>query len=1368
MANEDSSNSGSSVSVSKGEVPQFPIVGVGASAGGLEAFRHLLQALPRDLGMAFVLIPHLAPEHRSMMAEILARETPMPVLEVHDQPVIEPNRVYVIPPNRTMLLVNRHLKLIPAEEPRSHHRSIDSFFRSLADDQGDHAIGVILSGTGTDGTLGAEAIKGAGGITFAQDQSAQHDSMPRSAIASGCIDFVLPPEAIAAELARIAHHPYLTAGEAPSREAVSPQAVSETELNRIFGLLRDNIGIDFGGYKSTTLYRRIMRRMVLHRLEILGDYLRMLETDATELQKLCRDVLISVTAFFRDPACFDTIKRAILPEILKGRPPSEPIRVWVIGCATGEEAYSLAIVIAEFLGEQGFDLPVQIFATDVDENAVVRARVGLYSKNIGEDVSPERLRRFFIERDGGYQIVQQIREMCVFARQNVLADPPFSHLDFASCRNLLIYMQPMLQKGLIPVFHYALRPGGFLWLGSSESIGGFGELFEATEPRQKIFKRKPGMAAASIGLATTTRQSNITRPRARALEGGITDVQREADKLTVAKYAPPSVILNADLEVQQFRGDTNRYLSQPEGKPTTNILKMAREGLLVKLRMALERARIEGARVRQEDVRIKTDSGVRSVNLEVMPLGKPGPERCFLVLFEERDEPSASVTIPPASSNDLAPDDELAHLTQELAATRDYMQSLIDQHEASAEELQTANEEIQSSNEELQSINEELQTSKEELQSTNEELTTVNQELHTRNEQLDRANNDLNNFIASSQLAMVMVGTDLRIRRFSPAAEQLLNLIGADIGRSIGEFRFGIELPDLEQRLTEAIHTLTPNECEVQDRKGRWYSLRVRPYRTTENRIDGATAVFVDIEAQKQDQEKIRAGEEKYRLLIEGATGIAIILLNTKGTVTDWNIGAERILGYSSTQIVGQHYDRFLGSEEVDRQVAARNLERAGMGAGVTDERWLRRRDGTRFWASLIITALRDKEGALQGFAIVVRDFSEKRYTEELRQEEDRRKDEFLATLAHELRNPLAPLANTLEALRQQKNNSTTVARGLERMERQVETLKRLVADILDVSRLKNQRIDLRREILDLRSVCEDAIEMEAQEIRAAQLEVSKQSPNEPVWVAGDRTRLEQIVANLLNNAAKYNDPGGRILLTLEISGPQAGEASNQAVIRVKDSGIGIEADRLKEIFGWFNRGDNLRIRQVEGLGVGLALVKGLAELHGGTVEAQSEGIGKGSEFIVRLPLVSAPKPSEGKESGGDSPGMQNKLCSAARRMLVVDDNVDGADALAELLRALGHQVQVAFTGSEALDAANAFKPELIFLDIKMPDMDGFEVARQLRQHRGSEKATLVALTGYGSSADRERSLAAGFKAHLVKPVDYDALAKLLRTIGTP
>ena len=472
--------------------------------------------------------------------------------------------------------------------------------------------------------------------------------MPQRAIASGCIDFVLRPEQIAGELERIRKHPYLSGARPQSQQLVS-ESSSQSELNKILALLHDTIGVDFTGYKSTTLYRRISRRMVLHRLDSFGDYLKLLKNAAAELQNLTRDILICVTAFFRDPACYDTIKTQILPEIFADRGRAEPVRVWVVGCAGGEEAYSLAITIAEYQEENRFEVPVQIFASDLNENEVTKARAGKYLKSIVEDVLPERLRKFFTETDSGYQIIKRIREMCVFARQNVLADPPFSRLDLVSCRNLLIYMQPVLQKRLIPLLHYSLRPGGFLWLGASENISGFGELFETIEPRHKIFKRKQGMPPLGIGFTTQFRwqSSDFPPPRDRSLEAGATNVQREADRLALAKYAPPNVLLNADFNVQQFRGDTNLYLALPRGKPTTNVLKMAREGLLIPLRTSLEQARSQLKPLRLEKLRIKSDSGFRPANLEIVPLKGISSEQSYLVFFEETERQYTPTVTPP-------------------------------------------------------------------------------------------------------------------------------------------------------------------------------------------------------------------------------------------------------------------------------------------------------------------------------------------------------------------------------------------------------------------------------------------------------------------------------------------------------------------------------------------------------------------------------------------------------------------------------------------------------------------------------------------------------------------------------------------------
>ncbi len=530
----------------KTEPQAFPIVGIGASAGGLEAYRQLLQALPADTGMAFVLVQHLAPAHESMLSEILAHVTAMPVTEVHDEPQVVPNHVYVIPPNRNMLLSGGLLKLMPRAELRGQHRSIDTFLRSLAKDQNHHAIGVILSGTGTDGTLGLEAIKAEGGITFAQDDTAQHNGMPQSAVAAGCVDYVLSPDCIASELERIGRHPYLAQLE-PTPRVVTAEVLAQSDLNKILHTLHKTTGVDFTQYKSTTLYRRITRRMLLHRLASLSEYLSLLQNNANEIRALYQDILISVTAFFRDPASFENIKSRILPRLVKERSRTDPLRIWVLGCSTGEEAYSIAMTVAEFAAEQGMAVPAQVFATDLNEHGIQRARAGLYAKNIAQDVSPERLRSHFVETDGGFQVTKTVRDMCVFARHNALADPPFSRMDLISCRNLLIYMEPVLQKRLVPILHYALKPGGYLWLGSSEAVGGFGDLFEPAEPKHKVFAKKPGATAtAAVPLAAAAwAPRDFSLPTERRVDGGSGELLREADRMALARFAPPGVLVSS-------------------------------------------------------------------------------------------------------------------------------------------------------------------------------------------------------------------------------------------------------------------------------------------------------------------------------------------------------------------------------------------------------------------------------------------------------------------------------------------------------------------------------------------------------------------------------------------------------------------------------------------------------------------------------------------------------------------------------------------------------------------------------------------------------------------------------------------------------
>lgn len=778
-------------SIAQGNV--FPVVGIGASAGGLEAFKQLLEPLPANTGMAFVLVSHLDPTHKSILSELLARSTKMPVSEVSDGARVEPNHVYIMPPNTSIEIAEGALRLRPREEGRAGRYPVDHFLRALAEDQSHRAIGVILSGADSDGTLGMEAIKAEGGITFAQEpRSAKYDGMPRSAITAGHVDFILPPEGIAEELARISRHPYVAPPIADAPLEEEQQTIVRNGFKKILMLLRKAKGVDFSDYKANTLHRRITRRMVLNKSESMEDYAQSLREDAAEVEALYQDILINVTSFFRNPETFAFLKEQIFPQIVRQRTPDQPIRIWTLGCSTGEEAYSIAMAFIEFLGDQADHIPIQIFATDLSDRGIEKARAGLYSKDTTEDVSPERLRRFFTEADGGYRVSKPIRDMVVFARQNVIADPPFSRLDLISCRNLLIYLEPVLQKQVLPTLHYALKPTGILWLGASETVGAASDLFMSEDKKHRFYSKK----AVSSRMQLRSARSDAAGGDASGLQETHVslqlrtehDAQKEADRILLARYSPASVVVTAELEILQFRGSANAYLEPPSGKATLNLLKMAREGLILPLREAIQKAKKDNATVRKEGVPVNYDGEFRLVNLEVVPIkGVAANERSFLVLFQ----PTALETSAPAPSKSKettyqkSEDGQVARLQEELSATREYMQSLIEQQEATNEELQSSGEEIQSSNEELQSINEELETAKEELESSNEELTTLNDELQNRNQELTTLNDDHTNLFSSVSLPVLMLDRDLRIRRFTPQAEIALNLTSTDLGRSI-------------------------------------------------------------------------------------------------------------------------------------------------------------------------------------------------------------------------------------------------------------------------------------------------------------------------------------------------------------------------------------------------------------------------------------------------------------------------------------------------------------------------------------------------------------------------------------------------------
>ena len=833
-----------------------PIVGVGGSAGGFEAALELLRHLPSRTGMTFVIVQHLDPHHGSRLANLLGKATSMPVIEIAGTTTPKPNEIYVQPPDKCVIAKNGKLTLVRRTERLN--IAIDHFFESLAEERGSRAIGIVLSGTGSDGTAGLRAIKAAGGLTFAQTEaSAKFDAMPRSAIRSGFVDLVLPPDAIAREIRRIADHPYIRRPLADAEEAEKKTYRQADDLGRIFLSLKKQMGVDFSAYKESTLIRRVHRRMALHRIEKLSQYARYLRNNKKEIEALFDDLLINVTRFFRDEALFRALKQRFLPALLKNKKKDRQreLRVWVPGCATGEEVYSLAICILEVLGNQLSKIRVQIFGTDLSESVIEHARAGIYPSAIEKDVPKARLTRFFIKRDGSYQIHRNVRDICTFARQNITADPPFSRLDLISCRNVLIYLSPELHKRCIPQFHYALNPGGYLILGPAESVGMYDELFKLVDKKNEIYTKeaKPSPHAVDFIPQRGLELSRFgTTARAGIGANFNADILKMADRIILSTYAPAAVVIDHNFLVQQFRGRTDLFLEHIPGPATLNLIQLARPNLVSDLRTTIRRAIKTDKPARTERAKVTLQGKNYEINIQAVPFKVPGSEKSwFLVIFDESTSGNKAERLVRVLGKTSA-QREVTELRRELATSKDSLQTIIEEHEATNEELKAANEEIESSNEELQSTNEELETAKEELQSTNEELTTLNEELSNRNLEMMQLTNELNNLLASTQMPIVMVDNALIVRRATPAARSAFNILPTDIGRPLSELRPNINISDLEDILREVIETLGTRERKVTDKEGRPYSLRVRPYRTADDKIDGAVITLVDIDGGRE------------------------------------------------------------------------------------------------------------------------------------------------------------------------------------------------------------------------------------------------------------------------------------------------------------------------------------------------------------------------------------------------------------------------------------------------------------------------------------------------------------------------------------
>jgi two-component system, chemotaxis family, CheB/CheR fusion protein len=1200
----------------------FPVVGIGASAGGLAAFKKLLRAIPENSGMAYVLVQHLDPEHESMLPELLQKVTNIPVVEIKDAIKVQPNHIYIIPSNTLLVANDGVLQLTPRPPKNKNIRNlpIDVFFTSLAEVHQSHAIGIVLSGTASDGTAGLKAIKDYGGITFAQDEeSAAFTGMPHSAIQAGIVDFILPPEKIPQKIMEIRKN---VAGHG-DEENVPPQ--DEDVFKQILSLLRIRKGTDFTFYKQTTIRRRILRRMTLSKNKELSDYLKYVRENKEEQDVLYQDLLIPVTSFFRDHKTFDSLCKTVFQYIIKNKAASEPIRIWVAGCSTGEEAYTIAICLKEFLGSfpspLGEGRPMQIFATDISEPAITKARTGIYSKSNVEGLTPQRLQEFFTKTDGSYQINKQLRDMCVFAVHDFLKDPPFGKIDLVSCRNALIYMQPYLQKKAFTTFHYALNPKGFLLLGKSETISSVPDLFVHSRDLaqrlkdaqdDKLFIRKDG-PGKFMHVATQHSEQVMTNlntsPKTDPDKSGSPDFQKTADDIMLSKYTPAGVVVNEAMDIVHFRGSTENFLAQSPGKPSHNLLKMAKHGLAFELRNILHKAKKAKTPVIKENIPVQINGSMQNISIEAILLPN-GAEPHYLILFHNSNSignKQLAISNKKIDNKNKKNDKDLRiqQLEKELVVTHEDMRSITEDQQAANEELQSANEELMSSSEELQSLNEELETGKEELQSTNEELTIVNQELISLNDQVTKERDYSRAIVTTIFEPLLVLDYDFRIKSANKSFYKKFSITEKEtIGKILFELRNRAwDIPGLREHLLKIQHEkLTSLEWEITytfpaiGKHTICFNAQRIPKESGHQLI---LLAFDDITLRKE-AEKI-ANTENLKLLLESIPLITFVL-SGDGTIIYFNQFFLTYSGMSLPEAIEAGWKPLISPKELNKFNTAWKHSIA-TGENFSMELQLKRKSDEMYrWHICDASAVKNREGVIISWAGVATDIHEHKIKE-------RQKDEFISIASHELKTPLTTAKAYVQML--QLSLKETNNKGLpfaKKANESINKLNSLIAELLDVSMIQNGKLDLHITTFNFNEMLAAAIE-----------DVQLSSPGHNIIqsgkidkpVTGDIDRLQQVVINLLTNAIKYSPEADKVFVNIA-------EENGEVKISVKDNGIGIHKENLGKIFQRYYR-ERGRNRQFQGLGIGLFISNEIIQRHNGKLWAESEP-GKGSTFYFTIP----------------------------------------------------------------------------------------------------------------------------------------------------
>lgn len=1316
--------------------PQSPsaVIGIGASAGGLEALETLFDSMPAEAGLAFVVVQHLSPDFKSLMDELLSRHTKMRVCRVTDGMPVAPNAIYLIPPKKEMIIAGGRLLLTDKDPTRGLNLPIDIFFRSLAQDVGRHAVAIILSGTGSDGSRGICAVRDAGGTVIAQDpETAKFDGMPRSAVDTGAVDYVVAPESMPRViLANVAQQNSLA-------EPPGETDVSEEGMAAIFRILRNEYGIDFAHYKPSTVSRRIARRLQLNQSFDLDDYVQRLREDSQEVNHLYKDLLIGVTEFFRDREAFQLLERDVIPQLLDRSRSNEGIRVWVAGCATGEEAYSIAIALDEVIKQRRILTDLKIFATDVHRTSLEYASAGVYEEASLSKVSADRLDRYFIRDGSHYRVSSDLRKQIVFAPHNVIRDAPFTKLDLISCRNLLIYLEPAAQKKVLSLFHFGLNTGGTLWLGPSETPGEISDEFDVLDSHWKIYRKRRDVRLPSDLRLPLTPGYAPTR-RTPSPPHGYPDVELiRAYDLLLNEYVPPSVLLDSSRKVMHMFGGAGRFLRPQDGRMSTDILEMVDQEIKLVLAGALQRALRENTTVTYTGTRIETADGAEEVRLRVQPLmAKNSTETFLLVSFESvtpiqhQDGEHEVVDVNQASR------DQVHSLEVELRYTKENLQATI-------EELETSNEELQATNEELVASNEELQSTNEELHSVNEELYTVNAEHQRKITQLTRLTDDMDNLLASTDVGTIFLDSELCIRKFTRRVVDVFHILPQDIGRRIDSFASNIDYSSLAEDAQRVLHGEVFEERQVRNRRGNWYLLRILPYKSTSESgdVNGVVVTFINIDAVKDAEHQLL---RMSRVFMDAADPIIIEDLN--GTIIDVNDEAVRCYGWSREELLGQDVKVLMPKSEYARSQDLRRKCRNS--EAVRNVEVMRTcKSGKECPVLLTLSLITDDTDTPTSIASIAKDISVQKQAETVARQAVQRRDQFLAMLSHELRNPLGAVLNATYVLDNNCTARKSCSNPCQVIQRQTHQMSRLLDDLLDVTRVTQGKIELRTRPVKIQETIEHAIVSVRADLEARHQKLVVDIAAEEMMVDGDATRLQQIQANLLTNAIKYTPPGGTITVSAY---PEDGNV----VLSVGDTGEGIPQDMLESVFDLFVQARATLDRSDGGMGVGLTLVKQLVEMHGGTITAHSDGPGQGTEFVLRLPAI------QGELSVNSTPHDVSEPVEYGGRILIVEDNADSRAMLQSLLEIYGYQVEAARDGHAGLDLLQQSQFDLALVDIGLPGIDGYEVARIIRRDPKHQGVRLVALTGYGADADRRAVEEAGFDDHLVKPLQRDDLDKVL------